>query len=68
MSISKQILQSGGAAPPNRTPYLSSMGVMDDFLAHRCSYWELGDIWVSSTMLMGDFSDVFADVEREDGV
>jgi len=41
---------------------------MDDFLAHRCSYWELGDIWVSSTMLMGDFSDVFADVEREDGV
>jgi len=41
---------------------------VDDFLAHRCSYWELGDIWVSSTMLMGDFSDAFADVEREDGV
>ncbi len=54
MSISKQILQSGGV-PPSSTPSLSSMGVVDDFLAHRYGDWELGDFWVSSTMLTGDF-------------
>jgi hypothetical protein len=54
MSISKQILQSGGA-PLGKTPYLSSMSFVDDFLAHRYSNWELGDFWVSSTMLTGDF-------------
>ncbi|MCJ1268528.1 hypothetical protein MMC22_008416 [Lobaria immixta] len=54
MAISKQILESGGA-PPSSTPYLSSMGVVDDFLACRYGDWELRDYWVSSTMLTGDF-------------
>ncbi|KAI9927007.1 hypothetical protein ASPWEDRAFT_177463 [Aspergillus wentii DTO 134E9] len=54
MAMSKQILESGGA-PPSSTPYLSSMGVVDDFLQPRYGDWELDDFWVSSTMLTGDF-------------
>lgn len=54
MAMSRQIIESG-AAPPSSTPYLSSMGVVDDFLAPRYGDWELDGFWVSSTMMTGDF-------------
>lgn len=54
MTMSRQILESGGA-PPSSTPYLSSMGVVDDFLLSRYGDWAIRDFWISSTMLTGDF-------------
>lgn len=54
MAMSRQILESG-AAPNSSTPYLSSMGVVDDYLQPSYGNWEIRDFWVSSTMMTGDF-------------
>lgn len=54
MAMAQQIIASG-AAPPSSTPYMSSMGVVNDFLAPRYGDWELGNFWISSTILTSDF-------------
>lgn len=54
MAMSKQIVESG-VVPPSNTPYLSSMGVVDDFLQPRYGDWGLDGFLASSTMLTGDF-------------
>ncbi|KAG8405572.1 hypothetical protein J3458_022218 [Metarhizium acridum] len=54
MAMYKQML-AAGQVPPTSTRYLSSMGVVDDFISPRYGYWELTKYWVSSTMLTGDF-------------
>ncbi|KAK2022919.1 hypothetical protein LX32DRAFT_629096 [Colletotrichum zoysiae] len=54
MATSRQILESGGV-PPSSTPSLSSIGLVDEYLNGRYGDWEVGDFWVSSTMMTGDF-------------
>ncbi|KAL9036782.1 MAG: hypothetical protein Q9214_005985 [Letrouitia sp. 1 TL-2023] len=54
MAMSRQILENN-QAPPSSTPYLSSMGVVDDFLANQYGDWEISEFWVSSTIMTADF-------------
>ncbi|KAJ3483684.1 hypothetical protein NLG97_g7249 [Lecanicillium saksenae] len=54
MAMYRQLVESG-QVPPNSTPSLSSMGVVDDILKPRYGDWELDGYWVSSTMMTGDF-------------
>lgn len=53
MTMYHQILKSGGA-PPSSTPYLSSMGVINDVLAARYGDWELSNYWIGSKILTGN--------------
>ncbi|KHO00584.1 uncharacterized protein MAM_01362 [Metarhizium album ARSEF 1941] len=54
MAMYRRML-AGGHVPPSSTPYLSSMGVVDDFVSPRYGGWEIAEYWVSSTMLTADF-------------
>ncbi|KAJ0164116.1 hypothetical protein CTA2_1722 [Colletotrichum tanaceti] len=54
MTMSRQILESGGV-PPSSTPSLSSMGVVEGYLGRQYGDWEIDNFWVSSTMMTGDF-------------
>ena len=53
MAMSRQIIENG-KAPLSSTPYLSSLGVVDDYLRPQYGDWELRNFWISSTMLTGD--------------
>lgn len=55
MAMSEQMLRSGMPPPPSRTPSVSSIGVVDAFLAPRYGDWETGsEFWMSSTMQNSD--------------
>ncbi|KXX81177.1 hypothetical protein MMYC01_201574 [Madurella mycetomatis] len=55
MAMSEHMLWSRMLPPPSRTPSVSSIGVVDAFLAPRYRDWETGsEFWMGSTMQNSD--------------